>query len=131
MKAVGIAGTGTMGVGIAISFARSGWDVLLYDVSKENVVRSLEVIGKEFQRDVEKERIKAEDAQASLARIHPRTELSDFAEAHLVVEAVTENLSLKQELFTKLDELCEPQVPITSNTSSLSIGAIGQNCGEK
>ena len=97
MKAVGIAGTGTMGVGIAISFARSGWDVLVYDVSKENVARSLEVIGKEFQREVEKGRIKAEDAQASLARIHPRIELSDFAEAHLVIEAVTEDLVVKQE----------------------------------
>ena len=131
MKAIGIAGTGTMGVGIAISFARSGWDVLLYDVSKENVARSLEVISKEFQRDVEKERIKAEDAQASVARIHPRTVLSDFAEAHLVIEAVTEDLRVKQELFMKLDALCEPQVPITSNTSSLSIGAIAQNCIRK
>ncbi len=128
MKAVGVAGTGTMGAGIAISFARSGWEVLLYDVSKEVIARSLEVISKEFHREAEKGRIKPEDAQASIARIHPRTELSDFSEAHLVVEAVTEKLSVKKELFAKLDAICGPDVPIASNTSSLSIGAIGNGC---
>lgn len=128
MRAVGIAGTGTMGGGIAISFARSGWEVLIYDVSKENVARSLETISKEFQLEVEKRRIKPEDAQASLARIHPRTELSDFSEVHLVVEAITENLEAKKELFSKLDRICGPKVPLTSNTSSLSIGAIANVC---
>ncbi len=117
-----------MGAGIAISFARSGWDVLLYDVAKENVTRAFELISKEFQREVEKGRIKAEDAQASIARIHPRTVLADFAESHLVVEAVTEDLLVKQSLFSKLDEICNPNVPIASNTSSLSIGAIAQSC---
>ncbi|HUI28995.1 MAG TPA: 3-hydroxyacyl-CoA dehydrogenase NAD-binding domain-containing protein [Candidatus Acidoferrales bacterium] len=128
MRAVGIAGTGTMGVGIAISFARSGWDVLLFDVEKENVAHALEVISKEFQREVDKGRIKAEDAQASIARIHPRLVLADFAEAHLVVEAVSEDIAVKRELFAKLDEISDPSVPLTSNTSSLSIGAIAQNC---
>ncbi len=128
MKAVGVAGTGTMGAGIAISFARSGWEVLLYDVSKEVIARSLEVISNEFHREAEKGRIKPEDAQASIARIHPRTELSDFSEAHLVVEAVTEKLSVKKELFAKLDVICGPGVPIASNTSSLSIGAIANGC---
>ncbi len=128
MKAVGIAGTGTMGAGIAISFARSGWDVLLYDVEKENVAHAFGVISKEFQREVEKERISAEDAQASIARIHPRMLLADFAEVHLVVEAVTEDLPIKQALFAKLDEICDSGVPLTSNTSSLSIGAIARDC---
>ncbi len=124
MKAVGIAGTGTMGTGIAIAFARSGWEVLLYDLSKEIVTSGLEVIGTEFQKEVRKGRIKPEDAQAAIARIHPRTELSEFSEAHLVVEAVTEDLSTKRELFSKLDKICDPSVPLTSNTSSLPIGAI-------
>lgn len=131
MKAVGIAGTGTMGAGIAISFARSGWDVLLYDVAKENISHSLDVISTEFQRDVERGKIKAEDAQAALARIHPRTDLADFAEAHLVIEAVTEDLGVKRELFAKLDEICGPATPLTSNTSSLLIGAIAQSCKRK
>jgi 3-hydroxybutyryl-CoA dehydrogenase len=131
MKAVGIAGTGTMGAGIAISFARSGWDVLLYDVVKENVARAFEIISKEFLREVEKERIKPEDAQASLARIHPCTALAEFAEVHLVVEAVTEDLAVKQNLFANLDEICDAGVPLTSNTSSLSIGAIAQSCKGK
>lgn len=100
-------------------------------MSPKRTSQDLEIIGKEFQRDVEKERIKPEDAQGSLARIHPRTELSDFAEAHLVVEAVTEDIVVKRDLFMKLDELCGPEVPITSNTSSLSIGAIAQDCGGK
>ena len=131
MRAVGIAGTGTMGGGIAISFARSGWEVLIYDVSKENVALSLDSISKEFQREVEKHRIKPEDAQASIARIHPRTELSDFSEVHLVVEAITENLEDKKALFSKLDQICRPEIPITSNTSSLSIGAIANVCSGK
>ena len=131
MKAIGIAGTGTMGAGIAISFARSGWHVLLYDVSKENVAHALEVISKEFQREVEKRKIKAEDAQASIARIHPRMALADFGEVHLVVEAVTEDIAVKQSLFSKLDEICDPSVPITSNTSSLSIGAIANSCKDR
>ena len=128
MRAVGIVGTGTMGAGIAISFARSGWDVLLYDLSKEIVAHSLELIVKEFHRESEKGRIKAEDAQAAIARIHPRTELSDFSEAHLVVEAVTEDLAIKKELFAKLDRICSSEVPLTSCTSSLSIGAIANGC---
>lgn len=128
MRAVGIAGTGTMGAGIAISFARSGWDVLLYDLSKEIVARSLDVISKEFYRETEKGRIKPEDAQAALARIHPRTELSGFSEVHLVVEAVTENLAVKKQLFANLDKICRPEVPLTSNTSSLPIGAIANGC---
>ncbi|HEY9165652.1 MAG TPA: 3-hydroxyacyl-CoA dehydrogenase NAD-binding domain-containing protein [Candidatus Kryptonia bacterium] len=131
MKAVGIVGTGTMGAGIAMAFSRSGWEVLLYDVSKEIVARSLEVIGTEFQRDVEKERTKPEDAQASIARIHPRTELSDFSEVHLVIEAVTEDLLVKQGLFSKLDQICSADVPLTSNTSSLSIGAIASGSVHK
>lgn len=128
MRAVGIAGTGTMGAGIAISFARSGWDVLLYDVSKDIVAHSLEVINTEFHRESEKGRIKPEDAQAAIARIHPRTELSCFSEVHLVVEAVTENLAIKKQLFASLDAICSPDVPLTSNTSSLSIGAIANGC---
>ncbi len=131
MRAVGIAGTGTMGSGIAISFARSGWDVLIYDVSKENVARSLETIGREFQREVHKGSIKPEDAQASIARIHPRTELSEFSEVHLVVEAITENLEVKEELFSRLDRICGENVPLTSNTSSLSIGAIANVCSRR
>jgi 3-hydroxybutyryl-CoA dehydrogenase len=131
MKAVGIVGTGTMGIGIAITFARSGWEVLLYDVSRERIGKSLEIIGKEFQREVEKGKIKPEDAQASLARIHPRTDLSDFSESHLVVETVTEDLKIKQELFERLDRLCKKDIPITSNTSSLSIGALAQFCKNK
>lgn len=128
MKAVGIAGTGTMGNGIAISFARSGWEVLLYDVSKEIISHSLELIGKEFHREAEKGRIRPDDAQAAIARIHPRTELSEFSEAHLVIEAVIENLAVKKELFAKLDKICGPDVPLASNTSSLSIGAIANGC---
>ncbi len=128
MRAVGIAGTGTMGAGIAISFARSGWDVLLYDLSREVIAHSLEVISKEFHRESEKGRIKPEDAQAAIARIHPRTELTDFSEAHLVVEAVTEKLSVKKDLFARLDAICGREVPLTSNTSSLSIGAIANGC---
>jgi 3-hydroxybutyryl-CoA dehydrogenase len=131
MKAVGIAGTGTMGAGIAITFARSGWDVLLHDVDRENVVRAFETISAEFHRDVEKDRIKPEDAQASVARIHPCTALADFAEVHLVVEAATEDLKVKQNLFAKLDELCGAEVPLTSNTSSLSISAIGMSCAHR
>jgi 3-hydroxybutyryl-CoA dehydrogenase len=131
MRAVGIVGTGTMGAGIAMAFARSGWEVLLYDVSKKRVSRCLEVVSEEFQKEVGKDRIKAEDAQASIARIHPRTELSDFAEAHIVAEAVTEDLAVKQELFSRLDTICGADIPITSNTSSLSIGAIAASCKMK
>ncbi len=128
MRAVGIVGTGTMGAGIAISFARSGWDVLLYDISKEIVAHSLEVVVKEFHRETEKGRMKPEDAQAAIARIHPRTELSDFSEAHIVVEAVTENLAVKKQIFANLDVICPPHIPLTSNTSSLSIGSIANGC---
>lgn len=128
MRAVGIVGTGTMGAGIAISFARSGWEVLLYDVSKEIIAHSLDVIGKELHRESEKGRIKSEDAQAAIARIHPRTELSDFSEVHLVVEAVTENLPVKKQIFASLDKICPPPIPLASNTSSLSIGAIANGC---
>lgn len=131
MRAVGIAGTGTMGASIAMTFARSGWDVLLYDLSREIVAQSLEVIGKEFHKETVRGRIKPEDAQAAIARIHPRTELSDFSEAHLVVEAVTEELGAKKELFARLDKICPQGTPLTSNTSSLPIGAIANGCSAR
>lgn len=113
-----------MGAGIAVAFARSGWEVLLYDLSTKIVAAGLEKISLEFQKEVGKGRMKPEDAQAAIARIHPRTELSEFSEAHLVVEAVTEDLSVKRELFSQLDKICGLSVPLTSNTSSLPIGAI-------
>ena len=122
---IGVVGAGTMGNGIAQVAARAGYDVILHDVQEEFIQRGLAAIDKSLQRDVDKERISAEQKQQIVGRIRTTTDLKALAEAAFVIEAVVENLAVKIEVFKLLDQITPSNAILASNTSSISITKIG------
>lgn len=121
IKAIGVIGAGTMGNGIAQVAARSGLSVVMHDVNDEFLSRGMSAIDKSLQRDVDKQRTTAEEKGRIVSRIKPSTELSDLRDSDFVVEAVTENLAVKSDLFARLDRIVPEDVILASNTSSISI----------
>ena len=124
-EVIGVVGAGTMGNGIAQVSARAGYDVILQDVRDEFIERGLAAINKSLQRDVDKERISAAEKQRVVGRIRSTTDFSLFGEATFVIEAVTENLAIKTEVFKALDRITPPDAILASNTSSISITKLG------
>ena len=110
-----------MGNGIAQVCARAGYTVIMRDVREDLLDRGMSAIDKSLQRDVDKERLSAEHKASVIERIQTTTNLSAFKEASFVVEAVTENLAVKTEVFKALDEITPPAAILASNTSSISI----------
>jgi len=121
----GVVGAGTMGNGIAQVAARAGFDVVMRDVAPEFLARGRAAIDKSLQRDVDKERLSADEKQTILGRVRTTTDLDDLRDAFIVVEAVTENLNLKSELFKALDGIMKSHAILASNTSSISITKLG------
>ena len=122
---IGVVGSGTMGNGIAQVAARAGYNVVMCDVQAEFLERGMSAIDKSLQRDVEKQRLTDEEKSAIIARIQTATELESLSGASFVIEAVTEDLSVKTELFKSLDRLTPPTAVLASNTSSISITKLG------
>jgi 3-hydroxybutyryl-CoA dehydrogenase len=118
---IGVIGAGTMGNGIAQVCARAGYTVVMRDVREDLVERGMSAIDKSLQRDVDKERLSVEEKAGVIERIKTTTDLSAFKAASFVVEAVTENLAVKTEVFKALDEITPPAAILASNTSSISI----------
>ena len=118
---IGVVGAGTMGNGIAQVSARAGYNVIMHDVRDELLDRGLNAIDKSLQRDVDKERLDAETKQSIVKRIRSTTDFSAFSDATFVVEAVTENFSVKSEVFKTLDQVTPLHAILASNTSSISI----------
>ncbi len=125
VERIGVIGGGTMGAGIAQLAAQSGLAVTLYDVSDELLERGVGRIRAAFERAVGRGRMTPEDREAALGRVTGTTRLDDLAAAQVVVEAAPEDLGLKRQLFAQLDRICAPDAILASNTSSLSITAIG------
>ena len=121
----GVVGSGTMGAGIAQVAARAGYDVVMRDVAAEFLARGMKAIDKSLQRDVDKDRLSPEEKGAILARIETTTELDAFGNAFIVVEAATEDLKIKSDIFRSLDEATMPDAILASNTSSISITKLG------
>jgi len=118
---IGVVGAGTMGNGIAQVAARAGYSVIMHDVRDEFLDRGLNAIDKSLQRDVDKERLDAEEKKSIAGRIRTTTDFAAFNNASFVVEAVTENLAVKTEVFRSLDQITPPHAILASNTSSISI----------
>jgi 3-hydroxybutyryl-CoA dehydrogenase len=116
-----VVGTGTMGNGISQVFAQNGFDVNMVDVKQEFLDRAIATITKSLDRLLKKEKITEDDKKAALSRLHPSTKLEVAKDSQLVIEAVTEDLHIKLEIFKKLEEICPPQTILASNTSSLPI----------
>jgi 3-hydroxybutyryl-CoA dehydrogenase len=125
IKTIGVVGAGTMGGGIAQVAARAGYEVILRDVKDEFLQRGMEAVDKSLKRDVDKERLKEEEKRAIMNRIRTATEMSALGEAELIVEAVTEDVNIKRDVFRQLDELTRPEAILASNTSSISITKLG------
>ena len=121
IKSIGVIGAGTMGNGIAQVSARSGLFVVMQDLSEELLSRGLQAIDKSLQRDIEKQRLMPDEKQQIVSRIKPTKDLGDLGEVDFVVEAVTEDLAVKKDLFRLLDQTVRPDVILASNTSSISI----------
>jgi 3-hydroxybutyryl-CoA dehydrogenase len=125
IKTIGVVGAGTMGNGIAQVAARAGLQVILRDIKEEFLQRGMAAVDKSLQRDVDKERLTEEDKRAIVGRIQTVTEMGALAESDLIVEAVTEDLNVKRDVFRQLDELTRPEAILASNTSSISITKLG------
>ena len=122
---IGVVGSGTMGNGIAQVAARAGYTVIMCDVKEEFLLRGTSAIDQSLQRDVEKQRLSAEEKSAIVGRIETTTDLERLSSASFVVEAVTEDLNVKTGLFKALDRITPPAAVLASNTSSISITRLG------
>jgi 3-hydroxybutyryl-CoA dehydrogenase len=118
---VGVIGAGTMGNGIAHVFARSGYAVTLCDVEKRFLDRALETIARNLDREVAKGKTSAADKAAALKRITPALQRAQLSDCDFVIEAATEKFEIKAEIFRDLDRICGADVPLATNTSSISI----------
>jgi 3-hydroxybutyryl-CoA dehydrogenase len=124
IRSVGIVGGGTMGQGIAIACAAASLDVLLCEKSPELSSRALASIGEDLDRDIAKWRRTESEKRAVLARIRPVESLAALEAAHIVVEAVSEDLELKIAIFQELDRACPAEDILATNTSTLSVTEI-------
>lgn len=122
IKTVLVIGAGTMGNGIAHVFAQYGHEVLLLDLQRQVLTKGMATIADNLERQVKKGILTREELRKTISRIHPTTKLAtSAAAADFVVEAATEHLETKKNLFRDLDKSCRPGVMLASNTSSISI----------
>ncbi|MGV0794052.1 3-hydroxyacyl-CoA dehydrogenase family protein [Mycolicibacterium sp. XJ1819] len=124
IKTVAVIGAGTMGSGIAVVAARAGFRTIIRDIDEKNLGRGLETARGFLSNSVQKGKLDAEAGQAAIARLSATTELSDLADADVVVEAVFEDLAIKQRLWSELDSVVSPETLFHSNTSTLSVTGI-------
>ncbi|WP_288372460.1 3-hydroxybutyryl-CoA dehydrogenase [uncultured Algoriphagus sp.] len=134
MQNITVIGSGTMGNGIAHVFAQQGFQVSLVDLKEDFLQKAVSTISKNMDRQVAKGKLSEEDKTSALSRISTFTDLkSGVSSADLVIEAATENLSIKLDLFRQLDELSPKSAILATNTSSISItkiAAVTQRAGQ-
>lgn len=125
MKKIAVIGSGTMGNGIAHVFAQNGFEVSLIDISQDALDKGVDTISRNLDRMVSKEKITEALKEQTLANITTYTAIREGVNSvDLVVEAATENVSLKLNIFKELDEICSPDTILATNTSSISITRI-------
>lgn len=121
IKQVGVLGAGLMGHGIAQVAAQAGYEVVLREVDEKTLAKGIGKIEKQLARAVEKGKSTQEEADAVRARITGTVHYRDLSGCDLVIEAITENLALKLEMWRELDEIVKPEAVFATNTSSLSV----------
>jgi 3-hydroxybutyryl-CoA dehydrogenase len=129
IKTIGVAGSGTMGSGIAIVAARAGFRTVVYDTSAETLATARHQTEAFFQKSVERGRMKPDELSAAMGRLRGTTIIADLAACDLVIEAVFESLAVKHGLFAELNTICPPHTMFASNTSTLSITEIAGGSG--
>ena len=128
MMNVAVIGAGTMGNGIAQLAAQAGHPVRLYDTRAEAVAKAIEALERTFAKLVEKGKLSAQDAQGTLARIRPCSDMGQLKDSDLVIEAIIEDLGIKRKLFGELETIVSRSCILATNTSSLSVTAIASGC---
>ena len=123
---VGVIGAGAMGSGIANLAASSGFQVIIHDIEEKYLLNGMARIEKFMQKSVEKGKITESEKADVLERIRITTNLEDIKEVDIIIEAVIENLDVKKDVFSRLDELLPKDVIIATNTSSMSITILGE-----
>jgi 3-hydroxybutyryl-CoA dehydrogenase len=121
IKTIGVVGAGQMGNGIVQVASQSGFRVVMSDIADSFVQKGLNTISKNLDRMVEKGKINAQTKSEVMGRIKGTTQIKEVAEADFVVEAATENETLKLKIFKELDQTCRKEIILSSNTSSISI----------
>ncbi len=121
MEKIFVLGAGTMGSGIAQTFAQKGYEVIIRDIKDEFVDRGLEGINKGLTKLVSKGKMTEEDKEDILSRISGTTDMTMAEDCDLVIEAAIENMDIKKQIFSELDKICKEDTILASNTSSLSI----------
>jgi 3-hydroxybutyryl-CoA dehydrogenase len=129
VRTVGIVGGGTMGQGIAIACAAAGLDVLLRERSAEAARAALEGLAECLDADIAKWRRTEGEKKAILSRVQSVTAYAELEAAHIVIEAVPDDLELKAEIFQELDRVCPPEDILATNTSALSVSEIAARTG--
>ena len=129
IKTFGVVGAGQMGNGIAQVAAVSGFEVIMNDIKTEFVEKGFASIKKNLRRSVDKGRMTDEEMNAVLQRIRTSVDFKDMGPVDFVVEAATENETIKFQIFKNLDNICEPHVILATNTSSIPIGRIASHTG--
>ncbi|EMA55442.1 MULTISPECIES: 3-hydroxyacyl-CoA dehydrogenase family protein [Halococcus] len=124
VERVGVVGAGTMGNGIAQVAATAGYDVVMRDIEQEFVEKGFDAIDSSLDRLVDGEKLSDDGATATRERITGTTELDDLADCDLVIEAAVEEMAIKQDIFTDLDETVPDDVVLATNTSTLSVTSI-------
>ena len=124
IKTIGVVGAGTMGNGIVQVCAAAGLEIIMQDIGEAQLERGMKTIAGSFDRLIKKEKIGDADKQAALDKISTTTALADLAGVDIVIEAATENEALKLDIFKQLDEICQPDAILASNTSSISLTRI-------
>ena len=124
VRKVGVVGAGTMGAGVAQTFAAAGYPVRLQDVADAAIGRAMAAMKKSLERLVARGKLAAADRDATLERISPTTRIDDLADCDVVVEAVLERFDIKKAVIADLDRVCRPETILATNTSSISVTRI-------
>jgi len=124
IRTCGVLGAGTMGGGIAMNFANVGIPVTIVERNQEALDKGLAVVRRNYERSASRGSIPAEAVDERMALITGSTDKADFADCDIVIEAVFEDMELKQSIFRELDEICKPGALLASNTSALDVNEI-------
>ena len=129
IKNIGVVGAGQMGSGITLTAARNGFSVVMQDITDALVQKGMDSIVHFVDREISKERIAAADKPGILQRIIPSTNIDDLRAVDFIIEAATENESVKFEIFRQLDRICPTDAILSTNTSAIPIGRIAIRTG--
>lgn len=124
IKKIGIIGSGTMGSGITISSSLSGFETVLYDLNEEITNKAGIRIEKELNRSFEKKKISEAEKNKAINGIKYTNIFNDLSECEFIIEAASEEINIKREIFSNLDKICNPDTVLSTNTSSLSVTSI-------